>query len=758
MTTTDNSPADILDFRLLDEAGHPALNIEEEGRSNVLRLEIENLSANMLAFPPTTQQRAMKGEHHFSVSFRPGALSDQTIARLTDTDPPKDVLDRATGWDLRVERARRPIDPVTLYFLYTASGDTPRMAAAGGVLKLELHNIAASPGDGVRPSAAQLGIDKMYVGSRLDNFFRLQRRTELYITHAGGRPSGGRPAGPPLRLDLLDDVAIAVGGTSHTAHFILSNTSTDTTIGGDHEGDHHITLVMEIGEKDLWWALAAKGEFDSADYANLTATPVGGRDRLEEPMERSGDQGFPNALHWKVRLPNGRLLPGQGIDLTIGLKTTRAMPLAIHIVSDLAHFGANRQTFLFPRSRFTLRQFGHDISDLKSRTSSTEASTQRHGQALTTHGAELRTLKGEIASLKEDFDLQLAGLTAAANRLLNTFAKDTHFTCDPNASSLKTKNTKLESLKLQFSVFRGGDGNWGIGPRFSGKIILEQSPKPKDGAFLAFPAAKSASTGFHGLWFHDRNGLLFEYFPHSGRLYYHGQAHGINVSEIAGHTPRMGHMGGWWDMVSAYNKAQQELLKKLAGQRNIAKSTFQIWSVRSDASPGAQADAATPGATGRATRPGQSNPGTDLEAQWPQLDKALFLQKGHVLRLENGRTTGRGGGQGRGLRADPTARHHAQARRLGHPHAEGPLTGLLAGAGAPGARASARPRRWRFSATTTTSRRATNGCRCCRWTRRARSPPRRHRLHSCGGNPIDGKHGEVIAIQATPDTTPRKTR
>ena len=128
MTTTDTSPADILDFRLLDEAGHPALNIEEEGRSNVLRLEIENVSANTLAFPLTSQRRATKEEHHFSLSFRPGALSEETLARLTKYDPPMGVLGAdAKGWDLRVERNRRPIDPVTLYFLYTASCDTPRM-------------------------------------------------------------------------------------------------------------------------------------------------------------------------------------------------------------------------------------------------------------------------------------------------------------------------------------------------------------------------------------------------------------------------------------------------------------------------------------------------------------------------------------------------------------------------------------------------------------------------------------------------------
>jgi hypothetical protein len=350
---------------------------------------------------------------------------------------------------------------------------------------------------------------------------------------------------------------------------MLSNISADTRIEGDY-----VELVMDIGEEDRWWALAAKGEFDTADYASLSARPVGGHNRLEGPMEPKGNQQSPNALHWKVSLPNGKLLPGHGINLLMSLKTNRAMPLAIHIVSDLAHFGANRQTFLFPRSRLTMRQLDHDISDLKRRTSSTETDMKWAVPEVKTQGSKITSLKGniaalkkdfglQIASLKKDFDLQLAGLTTATNHLFNTFVKDTHFACDPSASTLKTKNTQVEKIELQYSVVLDKAGHWGIGPRFSRSLILEQQQtKPKDGAYLGFPGAKRSATGFHGLWFHYSNGLLFEYVPHLGRLYYHGQVTGIDLSELPDHTPRWGGMGGMADWERTYAKARQDLLKK----------------------------------------------------------------------------------------------------------------------------------------------------------------------------------------------------
>ena len=535
MTTTDTSPADILDFRLLDEAGHPALNIEKEGRTNLLRLEIENVSANMLTFPPAAQDRASKGEHHFSVSFRPGSLSNQTLARLTETDPPMDILDRATGWDLRVERARQPIDPVTLYFLYTASRNTPRLAAAGGgeaaaddgktsILRLELHNIAASPGDGVRPSAAQLGIDKMYVGSRLDNWFRLQRRAELYITHAGGRPSGGRLAGPPLRLDLLDDVAIASGppSTSTAVHLMLSNPSADTPIEGDH-----VELVMDIGEEDRWWALAAKGEFDTADYASLSAKPVGGHTPLAGPMEPIGNQQSPNALHWKVNLPNSRLLPGQGIDLLMSLKTNRAMPLAIHIDSDLIGFGANRQTFLFPRSRFTLRQFNADVRKIHEKLSITDAKLgplpdkmDLAEQSLLKHNERITKLEEEMHWLKS----QVTATTALCHIL------EAHAHIEAISEGIPTippGHPVRAHLKLDIH-----EGHWAIKVSFTGTIgPAAHSPADKPRA-IWFTGIDHAGRlllpefFFFFLYefiFNEQIHLLLEFVPNNGRLYYHGR-------------------------------------------------------------------------------------------------------------------------------------------------------------------------------------------------------------------------------------------
>ncbi len=586
MTTMDTSPADILDFRLLDEAGHPALNIEEEGRSNLLQLQIENVSGQRLTFPKASQGRAQKGEHHFSLSFRPGALSDQTLARLTETDPPMDLLGpKVSGWDVRVERTRRPIDPVTLYFLYTKAGNTPSLAASGNdaesTFTMQLCNIAASPGNGVRPSAAQLGISRMHVGNRLDNWFQFQRRAELYITHAGGGSSASLHAGPPLRLDLMNDLVIPAGHNSKTVHLVLSNSSPDIIIEGKS-----VDLVMDIGEEDRWWALAARGELIHADYATLIATPVGGRERLESPLRYVGTQDVPNTLHFEIRLPNGQLKPGHSIDLRLSLKTSRSGPLAIHIVSDLSHFGHNRQTFFFPRLGFTLGQLGSDTRTLGNRTNSIEATLRplpgqvaTATQQLAGHVQLIQSLEAEVASLKKNFQAQIGGLATTTRFFLRESIQAQTFHCDPSTSTLKTKNSKLESVTMKLDFYPGNEGVWGVRPTFSGSIILEQSPQPKGGAYLHFPADKQGIHAYAGYWYYNTVGLVFEYEPVSRRLYYHGQIHGIGISEIPDHAPQwITTMGGTAEWNRQYQAAKDKFLENV--RWTTIQSSIQLSSLQ----------------------------------------------------------------------------------------------------------------------------------------------------------------------------------
>lgn len=568
MTTTDTSPADLIDFRLLNEAGQPALNIEEEGHTPVLRLEIENVSGQRLAFPSASRRHARKEEHHFSLSFRPGALSDETLARLSEADPSKAVLGPSAGdWDIRMEPSRRAIDPVTLYFLCTSRDKLPDLAPAnnGGnsLLSLDLHHIAAAPGSGVRPTAAQLGITGLYEGNKLKSWLRLQRRAELYITHAQTRSDTLRATAPPLRLDLLDDLVIPVGHESKTVHLLLSNNS-DNTIEGNS-----VELVMDIGEADCWWALASSGEFAAADYATLIATPVGGQERLEGPLEHSGSQGVPNALHWRIRLPNGRLSPGRGIDLRMTLKTTRQGPLAIHIVSDLIGLGVNRSTFLFPRLGTTFSHLSTKTGDLHNRTNRVEATLKPlpgemkvAREQLDNHQQRIASLEAEVTSLKKTVQAQIEGLAQTTRFFLEESKPVESYLCDPGNSTLRTKSAKPESVTVAFRFGKDNGHVYGLQAVFSGSITPEQSPKPKDGAYIEFPDAKRGHHAFSGYWYYEPAlGLLFEYEPISGRLYYHGRVQGIPLAEIPDHIPKWKtDRGGWSDWESRYWDAKRRLL------------------------------------------------------------------------------------------------------------------------------------------------------------------------------------------------------
>lgn len=523
MKTTDTSPADILDFRLLDEAGHPALNIEEEGHTPVLRLEIENVSSQRLTFPPASQNRAQRGEHHFSLSFRPGALSDETLARLSKPDPSGEVLGPlASDWNIQLERSRRAIDPVTLYFLCTSRGNSPSLAPSGdgenSLLTLELYSIAAAPGNGLRPTAAQMSVAGLYEGNRLKNWLRVQRRADLYITHAGGVPGANRPAAPPFRLDLLDDLVIPAGHKSKSVHLLLSNSSPDIPINGEF-----LELVVDIGEEDRWWALAASGEYDAADYANLTATPLGGRERLESPLEHRGEQGAPNALHWKIRLPNGRLGPGRGIDLHMALKTSRSGPLAIHIDSDLPNFGAHRKTVYFSRSGLSLRQLGSDVSKVKNRIA-TESKTIEHlrgelaksqGQ-LEEHAETIENLKQTVNQLIQTENLSL-GQLLSANKV---FIAGSEWVKNHNIYIVPTYENLEHGPKVRLAFYgetpvykRDGDPRWSY--RYS--------------CAISFPELRGVpSSCLEGVWyiFTQSEELklywLLELNPEQGHLYIRG--------------------------------------------------------------------------------------------------------------------------------------------------------------------------------------------------------------------------------------------
>lgn len=316
-----------VDFSLLDKDEQAVMYISEDADDWSLHLTVANTSSQPITLTDGPDQQASSANHHFALRFRPGTLSQRTLARLTGQEFAEVV--KTPGWRLAQLSARpAPNAPATLYLLYTgADRELAKNEDENDALRIELSGVSAAPGSGARGTQVELIPNPAQVRFASDGGGITGSRTQyLHVTNHSGRKN------IPLHVGFVTGNRV-LNGESATIILRITNVlkpkdaskSADITFRGSGARLTKLVLSYDAGSDD--WALARPGAAQSAkvsvgDWAlarlgaahHMAAAAASGN--LSTTVIQAGEQS--QAPEWVITFDGDfPLAPGRHLDITL---------------------------------------------------------------------------------------------------------------------------------------------------------------------------------------------------------------------------------------------------------------------------------------------------------------------------------------------------------------------------------------------------------------------------------------------------------
>lgn len=388
-------------FDLTGPDGRPALSVADEGDPGVLTLQFRNQTSHVLRFQiPPDGQAPGPDWFHFSLSLRPGVLSETTLSMLAGPDAAEALLgDQAEYWTIACPDPA-PGAPVTIYFNLNGHHSsalwliTREGSGNARTPPIMLSGISAQPALAGQGTRVQLKFWAIAPEDQPGRFTPRDMTRRMAISY----PRTGGLDGPPLSLILTSPLAIPVCTMDlrHEAecHFMLRNTSDSETIPA---GDLH--LSVRIASSADPFALGPPGGM--AEAASLcTIKPNGGT--VTTGREAQGGAEASSRFRWRIPLPPDGLPPGGALRLKANLPSESEELLDITIDYDLKGFGAGRRVYSFMRSKAANIKRAYD--ELRTLLDATEKNLkdliQQSGKKLDTLRREIPGAVVESAALK----------------------------------------------------------------------------------------------------------------------------------------------------------------------------------------------------------------------------------------------------------------------------------------------------------------------------------------------------------------------
>lgn len=296
-----------VDFSLFDGDHHYTLAIDDGSASQLLILDLVNASGAGLTLLPGAGQVASDTNYHIELRFRPGTLSDTTLALLRSPQAQQRILSGATDWSLYTLASQPPGSHLSIFLLYTGNATSWLPNEHRTVM---LHEISAAAAGGARGTRVELRTSRItYTGDATP--LAGSRTRHLSIIARGGQRI-------PLHFGVVGPNQVLNDGSAHAFTTLLlqaTNIAPPETPPIDLSTGARLTLLVEAGDTSREWALATAAE--ARAIAVTFRKPDG-----SWANAKLVDGGETPAPEWIIEAPQ-QLAPGAQIAIALSNIATR---------------------------------------------------------------------------------------------------------------------------------------------------------------------------------------------------------------------------------------------------------------------------------------------------------------------------------------------------------------------------------------------------------------------------------------------------
>ena len=295
-----------IDFSLFDGDHHYTLAIDDGSAGQPLILEMQNASGAGLSLLAGTDQLATEQNYHFELRFRPGTLSDNTLALLRDPQARARILAGAPDWSLYASPLQSPGAQLSLFLLYTGSA---LLWPPGDTRSVTLSGLSAAAAGGARGTRVELRTSQIsYSGDTVP--LSGGRTRHLSIVNRTGQKR------IPLHMGFVGPNRVLNDGSAHTFNTLrlrITNIARRDTPALDLSNQARLTLLVETGERSKEWALATP---DEAKAIQVTVRRPDGS-WADVALADGGQVPVPEWAIAGALLPAAQLAPGEQIEIAL---------------------------------------------------------------------------------------------------------------------------------------------------------------------------------------------------------------------------------------------------------------------------------------------------------------------------------------------------------------------------------------------------------------------------------------------------------